>query len=151
MCAKCEVVRPFSSHLVFNVLFYERKDCPLKGIHQRGLNFQHSRLLLHLQLISSTTTTPKCTLHSVLLLFLSVFGSSLDCIPFYYFGGAWSKGLAMQSWHFWDKIGHAKSVGFRFYSAIWRSESRISSRYFKIASISLNRLTCVTLQMRGDS
>ena len=21
-----------------------------------------------------------------------------------------------QSWHFWDKIGHTKSVGFRFYS-----------------------------------
>ena len=38
-----------------------------------------------------------------------------------------------QSWHFWNKIGHAQSVLFslpawqaRFYSAIWRSESRDS-------------------------
>ena len=76
-----------------------------------------------------------------------------------------------QSWHFWDKIRHAKSVGFRFYLAIWRSESRISSRYLEITSISLiysltysrkkelvfwlslglNHLTCVTRQIRGDS
>ena len=76
-----------------------------------------------------------------------------------------------QSWNFWDKIGHARSVGFWFYSAIWRSESRISSRYLEITSISLlysltfsrkkellfwlsrglNRLTCVTRQIRGDS
>ena len=42
-----------------------------------------------------------------------------------------------QSWHFWDKIGHAKSVDFRFYSAIWRSDSRISSRYLEATSISL--------------
>ena len=42
-----------------------------------------------------------------------------------------------QSWHFWDKIGHAKSVGFRFYSVIWRSEIRISSRCLEITSISL--------------
>ena len=40
-----------------------------------------------------------------------------------------------QSWHFWDKIGHAKSVDFRFYSAIWRSDSRISSRYLEATSI----------------
>ena len=72
---------------------------------------------------------------------------------------------------FWDKIGHAKSVGFVFYSAIWRNESRISSRYLEITSIcliysltysrkeeilfwisrGLNRLTCVTRQIRGDS
>ena len=68
-----------------------------------------------------------------------------------------------QSWYFWDKIGHAMSVGFRFYSTIWRSESRISLRYLEITSISrkkellfwlsrgLNRLTCVTRQIRGDS
>ena len=37
---------------------------------------------------------------------------------------------------YFDKIEQAKSVGFRFYSAIWRSESRISSRYLEIASIS---------------
>ena len=42
-----------------------------------------------------------------------------------------------QSWHFWDKIGHAKSLGVCFYSAVWRSESRISSRYLEITSISL--------------
>ena len=41
-----------------------------------------------------------------------------------------------QSCFFWDKIGHAKSVGFWFYSAIWRSESRISSR-LEVTSISL--------------
>ena len=42
-----------------------------------------------------------------------------------------------QSWLFFGEIGHAKSVGFRFYSAIWRSESRISSRCLEITSISL--------------
>ena len=39
-----------------------------------------------------------------------------------YFGGAQSKGLAMlrnvSKLQFFDKIGHAKSVGFRFYSPI---------------------------------
>ena len=92
-----------------------------------------------------------------------------------YFGGARSKGFAtlrnVSKLTFFDKIGHAKSVGFRFYSAIWRSESWISSRYLEITSISLvysltfstkkelliwlsrglNRLTCVTRQIRGDS
>ena len=96
---------------------------------------------------------------------------SLSC----YFGGARSKGFAtlrnVSKLQFFDKIGHAKSVGFRFYSAIWRSESRINSRYLEITSISLiysltfsrkkellfwlsrglNRLTCVTRQIRGDS
>ena len=37
MCAKCKVVTTFSRYLVFNVLFYERKDCPLKG-DSRGFN-----------------------------------------------------------------------------------------------------------------
>ena len=39
-----------------------------------------------------------------------------------YFGGARSKGFAtfrnVSKLPFFDKIGHAKSVGFRFYSAI---------------------------------
>ena len=93
----------------------------------------------------------------------------------YYFGRAPSKGFStlrnVSKLTFFDKIGHAKSVGFRFYSAIWRSESRISSRYLEITSISLiysltfsrkkellfwlpralNRLTCVTRQIRADS
>ena len=93
----------------------------------------------------------------------------------YYFGGARSKGFAtlrnVSKLQFFDKIGQAKSVGFRFYSAIWRSESLINSRYLEITSISLiysltfsrkkellfwlsrglNRLTCVTRQIRGDS
>ena len=42
-------------------------------------------------------------------------------VPFY-FGGARSKGFAtlrnVSKLTFFDKIGHAKSVGFRFYSAI---------------------------------
>ena len=46
-----------------------------------------------------------------------------------YFGRARSKGFAtlrnVSKLQFFDKIGHAKSVGFRFYSATWRSESRI--------------------------
>ena len=49
---------------------------------------------------------------------------------------SWRSGMS-QSWYFWDKIGQAMSVGFRFCSAIWRSESRISSRYLEITSISL--------------
>ena len=93
----------------------------------------------------------------------------------YYFGGARSKGFAtlrnVSKLQFFDKTGHAKSVGFRFYSAIWRSESRINSRYLEITSISLiysvpfwkkkellfwlcrglNPLACVTRQSRGDS
>ena len=40
----------------------------------------------------------------------------------YYFGGARSKGLAtlrnVSKLQFFDKIGQAKSVGFRLYSAI---------------------------------
>ena len=40
----------------------------------------------------------------------------------YYFGGARSKGFAtlrnVSKLTFFNKIGHAKSVGFRFYSAI---------------------------------
>ena len=57
------------------------------------------------------------------------------------FGGARSKGFAtlrnLSNLTFFDKIGLAKSVGFRFYSAIWRGESRISSRYLEITSISV--------------
>ena len=49
-----------------------------------------------------------------------------------YFGGTRSKGFAtlrnVSKLPFFGKIGHANFVGFRFYSAIWRSESRISSR-----------------------
>ena len=59
----------------------------------------------------------------------------------FYFGGAWSKGFAalrnVSTLQFFDKIGQAKSVGFRLYSAIWRSERRNSSRYLEITSISL--------------
>ena len=93
----------------------------------------------------------------------------------YYVGGARSNGFArlrnVSKLTFFDKIGHVKSVGFRFYSSIWRSESRISSRYLEITSTSLiysltfsrkkellfwpsrglNRLTCVTRQIRADS
>ena len=40
----------------------------------------------------------------------------------FYFDGARGKGFArlrnVSKLHFFDKIGHAKSVGFRFYSAI---------------------------------
>ena len=54
---------------------------------------------------------------------------------YFYFGGARSKGFAtlrnVSKLQFFDKIGHAKSVDFRLYSAIWRSESRISSRYMR--------------------
>ena len=99
---------------------------------------------------------------------------STDLIIFY-FGGARSKGFAtlrnVSKLQFFDKIGQTKSVGFQLYSAIRRSESRISSRYLEITSISLNysltfsrkkellfwlsqglnRLTCVTRQIRGDS
>ena len=72
-----------------------------------------------------------------------------------------------QSCFFGDKIGQPKFVGCRFYSAIKRSESRISSRYLEFMSISLiysrkkellfwpagglNRLTCAARQVRRDS
>ena len=32
---------------------------------------------------------------------------------------SWREGM-YQSWHFWNKIGHAQSVGFRFYLASLR-------------------------------
>ena len=55
---------------------------------------------------------------------------SLKCI--FYFGGARSKGFAtlrnVSKLQVFDKIGQAKSAGFRLYAAIWRSESRLSSR-----------------------
>ena len=59
-----------------------------------------------------------------------------------YFGGARGKGFAtfriVPKLLFWgDRIGHAKSVGFRFCSAVSRSENGISSRYLEITSISL--------------
>ena len=64
-----------------------------------------------------------------------------SCRIYFYFGGPRSKGFAafrnVSKLPFFDKIGHAKSGGFRFYSAIWRSKSRISSRYLEITSISL--------------
>ena len=41
-------------------------------------------------------------------------------------------GISVSKLTFFDKIRHAKSVDFRLYSAIWRSESRISSRYPEI-------------------
>ena len=96
-------------------------------------------------------------------------------IVIYYFGGARSKGFAtfrnVSKLQFFDKIGQAEFVGFRLYSATSESENRISSRYLEITSISLiysltfsrkkellfwpsrglNRLTCVTRQIRGDS
>ena len=94
---------------------------------------------------------------------------------FFLLRGARSKGFAtlrnVSKLTFFEKIGHPKCVGFRFYSAIWRNEGRISSRYLEITSTSLiysltfsrkkelliwlsrglNRLTCVTRQIRGDS
>ena len=49
----------------------------------------------------------------------------MPCLQYkyiYYFGGARSKGFAtlrnVSKLQFFDKIGQAKSVGFRFYSAI---------------------------------
>ena len=47
-----------------------------------------------------------------------------------------SSGMS-QSCFFCDKIGHAKSVGLRPESAIWLSESRITSGYLEITSSSL--------------
>ena len=38
MCAKCKVVRTFSCHLVFNVLFYKWQHCPLKGDSEATIN-----------------------------------------------------------------------------------------------------------------
>ena len=49
---------------------------------------------------------------------------------------------------FGDKIGHAKSVGFRFYSAVWRSESRLSLRYLEITLTSL--IYSLTYSMRKE-
>ena len=40
-----------------------------------------------------------------------------------------------QSCFFVDKTGHAKSVGFRFSSTIWRNKSRINSRYLEVTKI----------------
>ena len=70
---------------------------------------------------------------------------------------------------FFDKIGRTKSVGFRFYSAISRSESRFEisrdhfdffdlvfnffgeERVFILAFTGFEPTHCVTRQIRGDS
>ena len=53
--------------------------------------------------------------------FFDVSESEIDQY-FYYFGGARSKGFAtlrnVSKLQFFDKIGHVKSIGLRFYSAI---------------------------------
>ena len=89
-------------------------------------------------LFLSNINTSSLILFNIGILRLSF--CTLQFLP-YYFGGARSKGFAtlgnVSKLHFFDKIGRAKSVGFRFYWAIWRSESRISSRYLEITSISL--------------
>ena len=59
----------------------------------------------------------------MMLQVLRSFVRSWGFVPmFNYFGGARSKGFAtlrnVSKLPFFDKIGHAKSVGFRFYSAI---------------------------------
>ena len=38
MCAKRKVVITFRFHLVFDVLFYKRKDCPLEGDSEATVN-----------------------------------------------------------------------------------------------------------------
>ena len=52
----------------------------------------------------------------------SKYANSVSQFLLYYFGGARSKGFEtlrnVSKLQFFDKIGHAKSVGFRFYSAI---------------------------------
>ena len=49
---------------------------------------------------------------------------------------------------FGDKIGHAKSVGFWFYSAVWLSESRLSLKYLEVTSTSL--IYSLTYSMRKE-
>ena len=142
--------------------------------HERGIIYKIlwvTTIIIFYYCVRGTRTQPLisvgCSVHYWVSSAINKRGS--------YFGGSWSKRFATRRnvWKltFFDKIGHAKSVGFRFYSAIWRSESRISSRYFEITSISLiysltfsrkkellfwlsrglNRLTCVTRQIKGDS
>ena len=96
-----------------------------------------------------------------------------DNVLFYYFGGARSKGFStlrnVSKLTFLGQDVARKVCRFSVFSAIWRSE--ISSRYREITSISLiysltysrkkellfwisrglNRLNCVTRQIRGDS
>ena len=98
-----------------------------------------------------------------------------DNVLFYYFGGAQSKGFArlrnVSKSTFLGQDWARKVCRFSVFLAIWRSESRIGSRYLEITSISLiysltysrkkrllfwlsrglNRLNCVTRQIRGDS
>ena len=155
------------------------------GVPMKNLSFLHTkkRLWLHVSLLThfnqpltiNNTAALTSAWQKKILTYewyndAQVYSPIATC----YFGGARSKGFAMlrnvSKLPFFDKIGQAKSVGFRFYSAIWRSESRISSRYLEITSISLihsltfsrkkellfwlsrdlNRLTCVTRQIRGD-
>ena len=142
--------------------------------HERGIIYKIlwvTTIIIFYYCVRGTRTQPLisvgCSVHYWVSSAINKRGS--------YFGGSWSKRFATRRnvWKltFFDKIGHAKSVGFRFYSAIWRSESRISSRYFEITSISsiyyltfsrkkellfwlsrgLNRLTCVTRQIKEDS
>ena len=78
-------------------------------------------LTIHVAIKMSRTVGLTCKLrhflprHTLLTIYRSL-------VSPYYFGGARSKGFAtlrkVSKLHFFDKIGQAKSVGFRFYSAI---------------------------------
>ena len=68
---------------------------------------------------AKTVAAPSAiTKETVLLQVRQMYSSTTS----YYFGGARSKGFAtlrnVSKLQFFDKVGHAKSVGFRFHSAI---------------------------------
>ena len=46
MSSKCWVLTTFRRHLVFDVLFYERQDCPLKGDSEGTINSLSSQKYL---------------------------------------------------------------------------------------------------------
>ena len=173
MCSTMRLI--FNLYSTFNALFNIQLRIQHSTIHFIFNSlFTHSIIYSTIATIYSAFNFNSTLNYSFNSLSPRYFWSVTDHYFDHYFGGARSKGFAtlrnVSKLTFFDKIGHAKAVGFRYYLAIWRSESQISSRYIEITSISLiysltflrkkiiiltfrglNRLTCVTRQIIEDS
>ena len=146
------------------------------GIPMKNLSFLHTKkrpLWLHVSLlthfnqpltINNTAALTRAWQKKILTYEWYNDAQVYSPIATCYFGGARSKGFAMlrnvSKLPFFEKIRQAKPVGFRFYSVLYLEITSISlihsltfSRKKELLfwlSRDLNRLTCVTRQIRGD-
>ena len=61
MCAKRKIVTTFRCHLVFDVLFYQRKDCPLEGDSEATINALSSQKCLDTLKNTFVERSTQCT------------------------------------------------------------------------------------------